>query len=83
MQKHFFIKLFFLFITITAFAQAPKKPTSSEIYHDLKKLNFVGSALYIAAHPDDENTKMISYVANDILANTAYLSITRGDGGQN
>lgn len=83
MQKSFFIKLFFLLISITAFAQAPKKPTSSEIYHDLKKLNFVGSALYIAAHPDDENTKMISYLANEVLANTAYLSITRGDGGQN
>lgn len=64
-------------------AQSPQKPNASEIYHALKQLNFVGSALYIAAHPDDENTKLISYLANDIHANTAYLSITRGDGGQN
>ena len=70
-------------ITATAVAQQPKKPTASEIYHDLQKLNFLGSALYIAAHPDDENTWLISYLANDVKARTAYLSITRGDGGQN
>src|SRR5690554_7353529 len=78
----FSILLLFLF-TFSTVAQAPKKPTSSEIYHNLQKLNFVGSALYIAAHPDDENTRLISYLVNDIHANTAYLSITRGDGGQN
>lgn len=65
------------------FAQAPKKPTASEIYHDLQKLNFLGSALYVGAHPDDENTALISYLANDAKARTAYLSLTRGDGGQN
>ena len=63
--------------------QIPQKQNASEIYHDLKKLNFLGSALYIAAHPDDENTRLISYLANDVKARTAYLSITRGDGGQN
>lgn len=73
----------FLLITATVFAQAPKKPTSSEIYHDLQKLNFIGSALYVAAHPDDENTRLISYLVNEVHANTAYLSLTRGDGGQN
>lgn len=83
MQKIPFIRLLILFFTVAAFAQAPKKPTSSEIYHNLQKLNFVGSALYIAAHPDDENTRLISYLVNDVHANTAYLSITRGDGGQN
>lgn len=67
----------------TAFAQKPDKPTASEIYHDLQKLNFLGSALYIAAHPDDENTRLISYLSNDVKARTAYLSLTRGDGGQN
>jgi len=69
-------------ITIT-FAQAPKKPTSGEIYESIQKLNFLGTVLYIAAHPDDENTRLISYFANDVKARTAYLSITRGDGGQN
>ncbi len=83
MQKTFFYRLLFLFFTIAATAQAPKKPAASEIYHSLQKLNFVGSALYIAAHPDDENTRLISYLVNDVHANTAYLSITRGDGGQN
>ncbi|SRX56062.1 PIG-L family deacetylase [Aequorivita sp. CIP111184] len=83
MQKSFFYRLLFLFFSIAAAAQTPKKPTTSEIYHSLQKLNFVGSALYIAAHPDDENTRLISYLVNDVHANTAYLSITRGDGGQN
>ncbi|CAM3467452.1 PIG-L family deacetylase [Aequorivita lipolytica] len=83
MHKSFFFRLLFLFFTIVSIAQTPKKPAASEIYHDLQKLNFVGSALYIAAHPDDENTRLISYLVNDVHANTAYLSITRGDGGQN
>ena len=43
----------------------------------------MGTALYIAAHPDDENTRLISYLANHVKARTAYLSLTRGDGGQN
>lgn len=66
-----------------SFAQAPKKNSSSDIYHSLQKLNFLGSALYIAAHPDDENTRLISYLSNHDKARTAYLSLTRGDGGQN
>lgn len=65
------------------FSQAPKKNSSTEIYHSLQKLNFLGSALYIAAHPDDENTRLISYLSNNVKAKTAYLSLTRGDGGQN
>jgi len=64
-------------------AQEPPKPTSAEIYHNLKKLNFLGTALYIAAHPDDENTNLISYLSNAEKARTVYLSMTRGDGGQN
>lgn len=60
-----------------------KQPGSSEIKLKLKKLNFLGSVLYVAAHPDDENTRAITYLANDRLASTAYLSMTRGDGGQN
>ena len=39
--------------------------------------------MYIAAHPDDENTRLIAYLANTIKARTGYLSLTRGDGGQN
>jgi len=82
-MKHVFICLFFLLNTILITAQKPAKPNSSEIYESLKKLNFLGSVLYVAAHPDDENTRLISYFSNEVKARTAYLSITRGDGGQN
>lgn len=76
-----FIGILFLFSA--SFAQSPKKSSSSDIYHSIQKLNFLGSALYIAAHPDDENTRLISYLSNKVKARTAYLSLTRGDGGQN
>ncbi|MGB2088410.1 MAG: PIG-L family deacetylase, partial [Psychroflexus salarius] len=79
------LKFFYLFVLSINFilAQQPEKPTSGEIYQNLKALNFLGSVLYIAAHPDDENTRLISYLSNEIHAHTAYLSLTRGDGGQN
>ncbi|MBZ4035039.1 PIG-L family deacetylase [Flavobacterium sp. 17A] len=80
-QIHIFL-LFFIGFQIS-FAQQPQKPNSVEIYNQIKKLNFLGSVLYVAAHPDDENTRMISYLANDMNARTGYLSLTRGDGGQN
>jgi LmbE family N-acetylglucosaminyl deacetylase len=64
-------------------AQTPKSYTSSEILLQLKKLNVLGSVLYIAAHPDDENTRLLAYLANEKLYRTGYLSLTRGDGGQN
>lgn len=64
-------------------AQKPKTPASAEIFESIQKLNFLGSVLYIAAHPDDENTRLISYMSNHVKARTAYLSLTRGDGGQN
>lgn len=64
-------------------AQAPRQKNSSEILLDLNKLNVLGNVLYLAAHPDDENTRLIGYLANQRLFNTAYLSCTRGDGGQN
>jgi len=64
-------------------AQTPKSYTSSEILLQLKKLNVLGSVLYIAAHPDDENTRLMAYFANEKLYRTGYLSLTRGDGGQN
>ena len=79
------ISLFILtiFVTVLVNAQAPKSYTSSEILLQLKKLNTVGSVLYIAAHPDDENTRLIAYLANEKCLRTGYLSLTRGDGGQN
>ncbi|WP_300025256.1 PIG-L family deacetylase [uncultured Maribacter sp.] len=72
-----------LFILNTLQAQSNKNSSTTEIYHSIEKLNFLGTALYIAAHPDDENTRLIAYLANNVKARTAYLSLTRGDGGQN
>jgi LmbE family N-acetylglucosaminyl deacetylase len=78
------ISLFIIFPTFNAaHAQIPKKPTSGEIFQMIEKLGFLGSVLYVAAHPDDENTRLISYLANEKKAQTTYLSLTRGDGGQN
>ncbi len=73
----------FLFVTSIALAQAPQKLNAVETFEQLQKLNFLGKVLYVAAHPDDENTKLITYFSNHYHAQTAYLSLTRGDGGQN
>ena len=73
--------LFFLFVSFTF--STLKAQSSAEIYKQIEKLNFLGTVLYFAAHPDDENTRVISYFSNHLLARTAYLSLTRGDGGQN
>lgn len=81
-MKHFTI-LYLLFLSASLSAQQPTKPNAIEIYNQIKKINFLGSVLYIAAHPDDENTRLISYLSNDLKAETGYLSLTRGDGGQN
>jgi len=72
---------FCLLISVVVLGQ--KQLNSSEIKLALKKLNTLGSVLYIAAHPDDENTRLIAYMANEKMARTGYLSLTRGDGGQN
>ena len=64
-------------------AKAQSYPTSADIYLKLKKLNVLGTVLYIAAHPDDENTRLLTYFSKDGLYRTGYLSLTRGDGGQN
>lgn len=77
------IVLLTLLLSFSTIAQSPKVYNSIDIYNGLQKLNFLGSALYVAAHPDDENTRMISYLSNQAHARTAYLSLTRGDGGQN
>ena len=73
---------FFLLIVLLCVSEFYSQ-SSNEIYIKLKKLNFLGSVLYVAAHPDDENTSLISYLANELKAHTSYLSLTRGDGGQN
>jgi len=72
-----------LHISFLAFAQSPKTYSSSEIFQQIKKLNVLASVLYVAAHPDDENNALLPWFAKEKLWRTAYLSLTRGDGGQN
>ncbi|MEN8126031.1 MAG: PIG-L family deacetylase [Bacteroidota bacterium] len=83
MKNTIYFIIILLFISFEINSQTPKKPSSSKIYQSIQKLNFLGSVLYLAAHPDDENTRLISYFSNQVHARTAYLSLTRGDGGQN
>ncbi len=82
-NKFLLSALVFILCSIYGHSQAPKKLNAVEIHESIKKLNFLGTVLYLAAHPDDENTRMISYFSNEVHARTGYLSITRGDGGQN
>jgi LmbE family N-acetylglucosaminyl deacetylase len=83
MQKLSFSILITLFFFHSIIAQQPVKPDAVVIFNQIQKLNFLGTVLYIAAHPDDENTRLISYFSNEKKARTGYLSLTRGDGGQN
>ncbi|WP_293788810.1 PIG-L family deacetylase [uncultured Pedobacter sp.] len=73
--------LFFPVMCCTAQQVRPAK--SSEIYRELKTLKHLPKVLYLAAHPDDENTGLLSWLINEQNVETAYLSLTRGDGGQN
>lgn len=61
----------------------PAQPHAAEILHRMQKLNVLGSVLYIVAHPDDENTRLIAWLANGRKVRTGNLSLTRGEGGQN
>ena len=72
-----------LALSAPAQAQRIEMPNAAEIQLGLEKLNVVGSVLYIAAHPDDENTAALAYFSKGQKLRTAYLSLTRGDGGQN
>lgn len=80
--SYYSLIIFFIF-SIHILPQPERNLSSSEIKLALKKLNVLGSVLYIAAHPDDENTAVLSYFASGRLTRTGYLSLTRGDGGQN
>ncbi|HEX2660118.1 MAG TPA: PIG-L family deacetylase, partial [Polyangia bacterium] len=64
-------------------AGPPAQPNAAQLQLGLQRLGVVGSVLYVAAHPDDENTGLLAYLASGALLRTGYLSITRGDGGQN
>src|SRR5208283_222123 len=82
----FLFSLVLLSMTILPINEAQAGPTeldSAQIQLALRKLGVVGSVLYIGAHPDDENTNLLAYLSNEASLRTAYLSLTRGDGGQN
>ena len=64
-------------------AKSQSSFSTGSIFQDLEKLANTTKVLFIAAHPDDENTRLLSYLANQRHYQTAYLSLTRGDGGQN
>ncbi len=79
-------KTAFIIVTLCAFLQplaAQNGNASGDIYLGLRKLGVLGSVLFVAAHPDDENTRLLTWLSKDGLYRTSYLSLTRGDGGQN
>jgi hypothetical protein len=65
------------------FAQSPQTWTSADIYLAIKKLNVLGKFCMLLRIPDDDNARLIAYLSKDRLYRTGYLSMTRGDGGQN
>lgn len=79
----FFPLLFVLSAFHGLYAQSSRSWSSAEMYQAIRKLKVLGSVLYVAAHPDDENTRLITYLSKDRLYRTGYMSMTRGDGGQN
>ena len=81
-KKSLLIILFY-FISNQILSQSNNFYSASNISSMLEKLDVFGKVLYIAAHPDDENTRLIAYLANEKKYETAYLSATRGGGGQN
>lgn len=84
MPKRFFLlALLWLPIALRIAAQPVGSDDAVSIYKDIRRLGVLASVLYVAAHPDDENTRMISFLSNHLGVRTTYLSLTRGDGGQN
>jgi LmbE family N-acetylglucosaminyl deacetylase len=77
------LSIFLFLLASASYAQPTAGWTSADMYLGIRKLNVLGSVLYIAAHPDDENTRLITYFSKDKLYRAGYLSLTRGDGGQN
>lgn len=77
--------LFALVVPVLSFADPLPPPVldAARLRLALEKLRVTGTALYVAAHPDDENTAMLTWLANGVKVRTGYLAMTRGDGGQN
>lgn len=82
MKKHV-LSIALTAIAASSIAQQVRPASSREIYHEIAQLKSLTNVLYLAAHPDDENTRLLAWLVNDQHIHTAYLSLTRGDGGQN
>ena len=82
-MRKLFSLLVFTGTSIFATAQQVRPANSEKIYHEISQLRQLVNVLYVAAHPDDENTRLLAWLVNDRNVRTAYLSLTRGDGGQN
>jgi LmbE family N-acetylglucosaminyl deacetylase len=82
-MKRLLFSALFLFICFSAFSQTAPPSDLVTIEQGFKKLDVLGSVLYVAAHPDDENTRLLAYLSQEKHYRTGYLSLTRGDGGQN
>lgn len=83
MKKLHLLLLILLVHIVIAHAQTAPAAALTDLRQGFKKLNILGSVLYIAAHPDDENTRLLAYLAKEQNYRTGYLACTRGDGGQN
>ena len=83
MKKTTLILGLWIFTLPSVFAQKGVEWDAAKIKLQMEKLNTLGTVLYVAAHPDDENTTLITYSSNDKKYRTAYLSLNRGSGGQN
>ena len=81
------VYLWLIAFAFTATTQAQVRPVydrgAAGLVQLLKRLNTTASVLMIGAHPDDEDTALLAYLARGENARTAYLSLSRGDGGQN
>jgi LmbE family N-acetylglucosaminyl deacetylase len=82
-MKYIIAALTFFCLVNTTKAQQVRPATSAQVYHEIAQLKNLTNVLYFAAHPDDENTRLLAWLVNDQHIRTAYLSLTRGDGGQN
>ena len=65
------------------FAHAAELPSGAAIRHELHEFTTYATVLHVAAHPDDENRPLLAYLSRSRAYRTGYLSVTRGDGGQN
>ncbi len=83
LPKAFLCTLLILLTTLASAALQPRVPNAAELRLAIEKLGVVGNVLYVAAHPDDENTGLLAYLSLGKKVRTGYLSLTRGDGGQN